>query len=102
MLSLKYYKRLQYLYDEYKIFVEKYGTPSLVEEQSDDGIHIDPTLAQQFDLIQLSKTDNLTTASLFDRLLEQYRDEEEKHCNSIVNYIVKLLKSRSRRYIKEK
>ena len=93
---------MQYLYDEYQIFVEKYGTISPVKEPNDGRINIDPTLAQQFDLIQLNKTDNLATASLFDRLLEQYRDEEEKHCNSIVNYIVKLLKSRSRRYIKEK
>ena len=65
-------------------------------------IDIDPTLAQQFDLIQLNKDTGSVPATLFDPLLEQYRDEEERNSNTIVNYIVKLLKTRSGRYIKER
>ncbi|CAF1149480.1 unnamed protein product [Rotaria sp. Silwood1] len=96
-----HYQRLQYLYDEYKVFIKKYGTDNLDEENL-NMIQIDSTLAQQFDLIQLNKENNFVTASIFDHLLEQYRDEEETDCNIIVNHIVSLLKTKSRRYINEK
>ena len=72
------------------------------EEENYPKIQIDSTLAQQFDLIELNKENKFLTASIFDHLLEQYRDEEERLCNIIVNHIVKLLKQKSRRYIKEK
>ena|ERR1700734_3853782 len=95
---LKHYKHLQYFYNEYKTLSEKYGINNLEENK----IHIDSTLAQQFDLIQLNKENNLVNVTIFDYLLEQYRDEEEKNCNIIVNHIVKFLKTKSRKYIKEK
>ncbi|CAF3991656.1 unnamed protein product, partial [Rotaria sp. Silwood2] len=97
-----HYQCLQYLYDEYKIFIKKYGTENIGEEENSNTIQIDSTLAQQFDLIQLNKENNFVTASIFDHLLEEYRDEEEKNCNIIVNHIVSLLKTKSRRYINEK
>jgi hypothetical protein len=78
--------------------VEKYGRNHFEE----NSLQIDSTLAQQFDLIQLNAENPLITVTIFDHLLEQYRDEEEKNCNMIVNFIVKLLKTKSRRYIKEK
>ncbi|CAF1251236.1 unnamed protein product [Rotaria sordida] len=96
-----HYQRLQYFYDEYKIFIKNYGTDNN-DEENFNRIDIDSTLAQQFDLIQLNKETNFTVASIFDYLLEQYRDDEEKMCNIIVNYIVSLLKAKSRRYINEK
>ncbi|CAF5175050.1 unnamed protein product, partial [Rotaria magnacalcarata] len=74
---------------------------NFVDENSNQ-IDIDSTLAQQFDLIQLNKKNDLIPASIFDHLLEQYRDEEEKNCNIIVNHIVSTLKAKSRRYINEK
>jgi hypothetical protein len=98
----KYYKQLQNIYDEYTSFARKHANSPTMNMLSTDRIEIDSTLAQQFDLIQLNKECRLVTATIFDNLLEQYRDEEEKHCNSIVNYIMKLLKTRSRRYIREK
>jgi len=67
-----------------------------------NSIDIDSTLAQQFDLIQLNKEKQLANVTIFNHLLEQYRDEQETRCHNIVNYIVKLLKTKSRRYIKEK
>jgi len=94
----KHYKHLQYLYNEYKIFIEKYGINNLEE----NSIEIDSTLAQQFDLIQLNKENQLINVTIFDHLLEQYRDEEEQICTNIVNHIVKIFKNKSRRYIKEK
>ncbi len=78
--------------------MEKYGRNHFEE----NSLQIDSTLAQQFDLIQLNAENPLITVTIFDHLLEQYRDEEEKNCNMIVNFIVKLLKTKSRRYIKEK
>ncbi len=78
--------------------MEKYGRNHFEE----NSLQIDSTLAQQFDLIQLNAENPLITVTIFDHLLEQYRDEEEKNCNLIVNHVVKLLKTKSRRYIKEK
>ncbi|CAF1411967.1 unnamed protein product [Rotaria magnacalcarata] len=96
-----HYQRLQYFYEEYKIFIKNNGMDNFVDENSNQ-IDIDSTLAQQFDLIQLNKKNDLIPASIFDHLLEQYRDEEEKNCNIIVNHIVSTLKAKSRRYINEK
>ncbi|CAF4227883.1 unnamed protein product, partial [Rotaria magnacalcarata] len=98
---LRHYQRLQYFYEEYKIFIKNNGMDNFVDENSNQ-IDIDSTLAQQFDLIQLNKKNDLIPASIFDHLLEQYRDEEEKNCNIIVNHIVSTLKAKSRRYINEK
>lgn len=98
---LQHYQRLQYLYDEYKKFAGKYGTDQLAEENL-NAIQIDSTLAQQFDLIQLSKENSTAVGSMFDHLLEEYRDEQEKNCSMIVNTIVQLLKTKSRRYNQEK
>ncbi len=95
---LKHYKHLQYLYNEYKIFLDKYG----INNFDDNSIQIDSTLSQQFDLIQLNKKNELINVTIIDHLLQKYRDEEEKICNHIVNHIVKLFKNKSRRYIKEK
>ena len=96
---LQYYKYLQYLYDEYKVFGEKYGRENL-EMYS---IEIDSTLAQQFDLIQLNKERRLDVdVTIFDQLLQQYRDEEERTCNLIVNSIMKILKKKSQKYVREK
>ncbi|UJR30861.1 hypothetical protein I4U23_018376 [Adineta vaga] len=96
-----HYKRLQYFYDEYEKFIEKYGRNDFYEEKNGK-IHIDSTLAQQFDLIQLNKENHLTTATIFDHLLERYRNEQERRCNLIVNHINRLLERKSRRYTKEK
>lgn len=66
-------------------------------------IEIDSTLAQQFDLIQLNKERRLDVdVTIFDQLLQQYRDEEERNCNLIVNSIMKILKKKSQKYVREK
>jgi hypothetical protein len=91
---------LQYFHEEYQIFCEKYERNN--SEKDSSKIQIDSTLAQQFDLIQLNKEHQYLTASIFDHLLEQYRDEEERNCDTIVDQVVKSLKKNSKRYIKEK
>ncbi|CAF0911519.1 unnamed protein product [Adineta steineri] len=96
-----HYERLQYFYDEYKIFIAKYSTDNFDEENLNN-IQIDSTLAQQFDLIQLNKENQRRSAIIFNHVLENYRNEQEKNLDSIVNHIVKLLKTKSRRYTKEK
>ncbi|CAF3152696.1 unnamed protein product [Rotaria socialis] len=96
-----HYQRLQYFHEEYKIFIKNNGMDNFADKNSNQ-IDIDSTLAQQFDLIQLNKKNDLIPASIFDHLLEQYRDEEEKNCSIIVNHIVSTLKAKSRRYINEK
>ena len=101
LFDLQHYQRLQYLYDEYKNFVKKYGTDKF-EEENLTTIQIDSTLAQQFDLIQLNKENKTAVASIFDHVLEEYRDEQERNCNMIVNNVIQLLKTKSRRYIQEK
>lgn len=82
--------------------MEKIASFPPVEQSLRKTIHIDSTLGQQFDLIQLTKDPTSVNVTLFDPLLQQYRDEEEQHCNNIVNHVLKVLKSRSRLYIKEK
>ena len=98
----KHYKRLQYLCEEYKFFIKTHHVNSSDEGNLNTIIQIDPTLTQQFDLIQLNKENSLVTASIFDPLLEHYHEEQEKSCKIIINHIVKLLKTKSRRYIKER
>ena len=91
---------MQYSYDEYKTFGGEYGRESVDEMYS---IDVDSTLAQQFDLIQLNKERRGDVdVTIFNQLLQQYRDEEERNCNLIVNSILKILKKKSQRYIKEK
>lgn len=72
------------------------------QEGNFNKIDIDSTLAPQFDLIQLNKKQELKPASIFDNLLSLYRDEEERTCNVIVNHVVSIIKTKSRRYINEK
>jgi len=59
-------------------------------------------LAAQFDLIELNKENQLVNVTIFDNLLQEYRDEEEEYCGLIVNYILKSLRTKSRKYIEKK
>lgn len=59
-------------------------------------------LATQFDLIELNKQNQLIDVTIFDSILEEYRDEEEENCRIIVNYILKSLRTKSRKYIEKK
>ena len=72
------------------------------DEGNLDKIGIDSTLAQQFDLIQLNKKRHSVTATIFDPLLERYRNEQERRCSTIVNHVNRLLERKCRPYIKEK
>ncbi|CAF1344241.1 unnamed protein product [Adineta ricciae] len=96
-----HYKTLQYFYDEYARFSATYGRMDSNEENLGK-ILIDSTLAQQFDLIQLNKKSHSVTATIFDPLLERYRNEQERRCSAIVNQVNRLLERKCRPYIKEK
>lgn len=59
-------------------------------------------LAAQFDLIELNKENQLVNVTIFDNLLQEYRDEEEEYCGLIVTYLLKSLRTKSRKYIEKK
>lgn len=101
-LHFQYYQRLQFFYEQYKEFAEKNGVVFFVGEETSNRIEIDPLVADDFDSIQLNKPVQLVPARILDNLIGLYRDEQEKYVNNIVNHLLRLLKSRSRRYLNEK